>query len=144
MNTSEPANASTTTPPPRRRPLFLAGVILFVLGPVIYFVQILARQLWTPWYLPALASLGVLLMVLSVRQRRGILRIAGLVCFVALCGLEWYALLVATKTPAYTGPAQVGRNLPAFTAARADGRAFSNNDLASGTRSVLVFFRGRW
>ena len=77
MNTPEPATAATTTPPPRRRPLFLAGVALFVLGPAIYFVQILARQLWTPWYLPAFATLGVVLMALSVRQRRGIVERRG-------------------------------------------------------------------
>jgi hypothetical protein len=44
----------TTIPPPRRWPLFLVGVLLFVLGPVIYAVQLYYwRQLDMPWHVPA-------------------------------------------------------------------------------------------
>ena len=83
-------------------------------------------------------------MVLSLGQRRGILRIITLILFVALCGAEWFFLLVLTKTPAFTGPAQPGARLPVFAATLADGTSFTNADLQKGTSSVLVFYRGHW
>jgi hypothetical protein len=135
---------ATTTPPPRRWPLFWVGLLLFVLGPVLYAVQVSLKHLWMPWYLPLLSSIGVVLMIASVRQRWGALRIAGATLFAVLCGAEWYMLLVAAKTPLYTGPAQPGRKIPEFAATLADGTAFTNKDLENGQRTVLVFFRGRW
>jgi hypothetical protein len=133
-----------TTTPPRRWPLFLAGVLLFLLGPAIYVVQVSLKDLTMPWHLPILATLGVVLMALSVGQRRGVWRSAALVFFVLLCGLEWFFLVAITKTPLYAGPAQPGRKVPEFTAAYADGQAFTHNNLEDGKRSVLLFFRGRW
>jgi hypothetical protein len=130
--------------PPRRWPLFLIGVACFVLGPVIYTVQLRSGSLVLPWHLPALATFGALCMALSAWQRPGVLRVVGLAVFSLLCGLEWFVFGVATRTPAYTGPAQVGTKLPAFAATYADGRAFTNKTLADGNRSVVVFFRGRW
>src|SRR5712692_3644388 len=103
---------TTVDTPPRRWPLFLAGVLLFVLGPVIYFVQ--SSQfgyMKMPWHMLILAAVGVLCMVISVCQRGGILRSAGLVLFVLLCGLEWFFMLVVTKTPPYEGPAQPGHKV---------------------------------
>jgi hypothetical protein len=58
--------------------------------------------------------------------------------------MEWFLVLVATKTPAYTGPAQPGSKVPAFAAMLADGTAFTKDDLEKGIDTVLVFFRGRW
>ena len=130
--------------PPRRRPYFLLGVLLVIVGVAGYVVQLRMKQLVVPWYAPALATIGVLLMVLSVRQRPGVLRIAGLVLFVLLAGFEWFFVLAASKTPAYTGPAQPGHKVPAFTAALADGRAFTEKDLENGFPTVMLFFRGRW
>ena len=142
------ANVQTETPavsaPPRRRPLFLAGILIFLLGIGLYFIQLKMRSFVVPWYVPILATVGVGLMVLSLRQRRGILRISTLILFVALCGFEWFFLLVATKTPAFTGPAQPGARLPIFAATLADGTSFTNADLEKGAPSVLVFNRGRW
>lgn len=129
---------------PRYWPLFLAGVLLFIVGPALYVWQFSLGHLWMPWYVLVLASLGVLLMIMSVWRRPGIVRIAGLLVFVLLCGLEWFVLLEATKTPLYTGPAQPGRKLPEFAAALADGTAFTSLDLEKGIPTVLVFFRGRW
>lgn len=129
---------------PRRWPLFLIGVACFVLGPVIYIAQMRAGSLVVPWHLPVLATFGALCMAGSAWRHPGAWRIAGLSVFTLLCGLEWFVFGVATKTPAYTGPAQVGTRLPAFAATYADGRAFTDKTLADGNRSVVLFFRGRW
>ena len=134
----------TFVAPPRRWPLFLVGILLFLAGPVIYFVQINRQLLETPWYAPALASLGVLVMAVSVGQRGGRFRKVGLVVFVVVCGLEWYWLAVGTMNPVYHGPAQAGRALPPFTTTLADGKVFASEDLAKGGSSVLVFYRGHW
>jgi hypothetical protein len=93
---------------------------------------------------PILATVGVLLMALSVWQRRGILRWIGLVLFVLLCGFEWFTLVVGTKTPNYDGPARRDHQVPAFATTLADGKSFTDNDLQKGIPTVLVFFRGRW
>jgi uncharacterized membrane protein YhhN len=128
----------------RRRPWFLLGFLLFLLGPVAYFVQFRLGRLTTPWYLPAVGTAGVLLMAAGAWQRRGVLRAVGLGVFVLLCGFEWWCLLVEWRTPPYTGPARPGVRVPAFAAALADGRPFTDRDLEGGPPSVLVFFRGRW
>jgi ABC-type transport system involved in cytochrome c biogenesis permease subunit len=139
-------NQATATAPasqaPRRWPLFFVGVLLFIAGPAIYVMQVRSGHLPSPWYVPVLATVGVALMAISVLQRRGILRIVGLVLFVLVCGFEWAGVLM--RTPPYTGPAQTGKVVPAFETNLADGRAFSNKDLENGTPTVLLFFRGRW
>ncbi len=117
-----PADVSA---PPRRRPYFLLGLLLVVAGVAGYIVQLRMQVLSVPWYAPALATIGVLLMVLAVRQRPGVLRVAGLVLFVLLAGFEWYFVAVASKTPAYA-------------------RAFTEKDLENGLPTVMLFFRGRW
>jgi hypothetical protein len=129
--------------PPRQQPLFLLGVLLLFLGLGIYVVQFSMKQFVTPWHVPILGTLGVVLMCVSVWQHPGTLRIAGLVLFVLLCGCEWF-FLVASKTPSYDGPAQPGSKMPVFAAALADGSAFTDKDLEKGKPSVLLFFRGRW
>lgn len=129
---------------PRGWPLFLAGGLLFVLGPLGYYVQIRSRNLGAPWYSPILSTFGVVLMILAVRRRGGVPRVLGVALFAFVCGLEWFTLLVATKSPAYTGQAQPGRMFPAFTATSADGKPFTENDLDNGNPTVLVFYRGRW
>jgi hypothetical protein len=118
--------------------------MLVVAGPVAYWLQVRTRQLWTPWYLPLLATVGVALMVASLRRRRGWVRTILLLPCVLICGMEWYLIGVASRTPAYTGPAQPGQSVPAFRARLADGKPFTEADLKQGTPSVLVFFRGRW
>jgi len=129
---------------PRRLPLFVFGFLFFLIGPIVYAVQINLGQFPTPWYLPLLATVGIGLMAISVMQRRGIVRPLGLALFAIVCGAEWFMLIHGMNTPPYTGPAQVGEPLPAFAAVRADGRSYSNSDLAQGDATILLFFRGRW
>jgi hypothetical protein len=128
----------------RRWPLFLLGFVLFLVGPIVFAVQLSLHQLKMPWHLPILSTIGVVLMAASAWQRRGMLRIAGLVLFVLLCGFEWYMVLVKFRTPEYHGPATAGQTIPAFTTSLADGKALTNTDLQNGKRTVLLFFRGRW
>lgn len=129
---------------PRAWPLFLAGAFLVVVGPFLYFAQLALRQVWMPWYLPVLATVGVLLMIVSVRRRPGIVRGVGLALFALLCVLEWHFFVEGSKNPPYTGPATPGRRIPEFAASLADGSAWTHENLSAGTPSVLVFFRGRW
>jgi hypothetical protein len=129
---------------PRGWPLFLAGFLLIVVGPVLYAIQFQMGRLNTPWYMPILATTGVLLMAASLWVRMGILRSIGLVFFGLFCAFQWYAIGFMALLPSYTGPAQAGVALPAFAAKFADGGTFSNADLEKGRPTVLVFFRGHW
>jgi hypothetical protein len=133
------ASAATTW----RWPLFFLGIVLFLLGPAAVFVQFQMHIHTTPYYVPILATLGVALMGISLLQLGGVLRGVGLLLFLGVCGLEWYMLLVLMRTPEYAGPA-VGQKIPAFATTLADGATFSNDDLAKGQRTVLVFYRGHW
>jgi hypothetical protein len=139
-----PESNATQILPTRRKPLFLVGVLLIVLGPVLNFVQTSIAKLTTPWYLPILATAGVACLIVSLRQRRSVIRIVFAALFTLLCGAEWYMLLIAAKTPPYTGPAQVGSKVPEFSGTLPDGSAFTNDDLAQGGRTALIFNRGRW
>jgi len=98
----------------------------------------------TPWYVPILATLGVVLMVISVMQRGGKLRMVGTVFFALFCAFEWFMIGYLARLPEYTGPAQRGEQVPAFAAVQADGQSFTNLDLERGDSTLLVFFRGRW
>jgi hypothetical protein len=93
--------------------------------------------------MPVLASLGVVLVVLSLCQRRTLWRGLALGFVLLLAGAE-AAMLFAMRLPPYTGPIAVGRAFPAFTTVRADGTSFTQHDLEGDRNSVLVFFRGRW
>jgi hypothetical protein len=124
--------------------LFLAGIALFVLGPVWFVAQYRLKNLGPTWYVPVLSSAGVLLLILSVLRRRGIVRMIFLVLFTMVCGFEWFAFTVATRSPAYTGPAQPGRKVPQFAARLADDTPFTAAELEKGTPTVMVFYRGHW
>ena len=67
-----------------------------------------------------------------------------LVPFLLLCGFEWFALAVGSRSPAYAGPATPGHKVPSFSSTLADGKPFTEKDLETGTRTALVFYRGRW
>lgn len=138
---------STTAPAKNRstgRGYFWAGIGLAVLGVALTVVQYSLKQLIVPWYLPALTTLGVILLLGSVVRRRGVARIVTLVLIGALAGAEWYFLVSLSKLPAYQGPARTGQKMPAFQTTRADGRPFTDRDLQEGQTTVMVFFRGRW
>jgi hypothetical protein len=137
---------SPSSTAPRRfhgRPFLLLGLGLAVLGVVAFVVQIARQQLMAPWYMPILALLGVVLIVISLLERRTIWRVFGLVAVVLLVGAEW-AFLYAVRLPPYTGPIAVGRPFPAFETRQVDGTPFTQRDLAGDRNNALVFFRGRW
>jgi hypothetical protein len=109
---------------------------------VAYAVQLSLHRLIIPWYMPALAMLGVLCLIISLWQRRSLWRWLGLLLVVLLAGAEW-AFLLQARLPAYTGPV-AGHSFPAFTTERTDGTSFTQDDLKGNQDNVLVFFRGRW
>jgi hypothetical protein len=123
---------------------FFAGIALFVVGPAWYVIQIRLKNLGAAWYVPILSTAGIVLLMLSVWRRRGIMRTIFLILFAIICSFEWFAFTVATRSPAYTGPAQPGRKVPEFAAHLADGTPFTSAELEKGMSTVLVFYRGRW
>jgi hypothetical protein len=127
----------------RGRRFLLLGVGLSVVGVVAYVVQIALERLIVPWYMPVLASLGVVFIIISLVRRRTVWRILALTLVVLLAGAEW-AMIYALRLPAYTGPIAVGLPFPAFETTRADGTPFAQRNLAGDQNTVLVFFRGRW
>jgi len=143
MDNSRTAIASPLAPP-RHWPFFFLGFLFIILGPALYFIRLRLHHTETPWYMPALTSIGVLFAIVSVWQRRGFLRPVGLLLFVLVCGLQWFYMVVHAKTPSYTGPAQSGSKVPAFATSLSNGEAFTDRDLENGQRTVLLFFRGRW
>jgi hypothetical protein len=130
-------------PRTRGRRLVWLGWGLLLLGLVIYAVQFFAlKQYVVPWYAPVLGTAGAAAALLAVCQRWTVLRIVGLLVCALLVGVEWYFLLFMSRAPAYAG-LEPGQSIPAFTAIRADGTHFSNEQLA-GQPTVLLFFRGHW
>jgi FtsH-binding integral membrane protein len=127
----------------RGRLFLLLGVGCAVLGILAYVAQIALERLMAPWYVPALAMLGVVLVVMSLREKRTVWRVCALIAVALLAAAEW-GMVYAARLPAYTGPIALGRPMPLFATARADGSMFTQADLPGDRNSVLVFFRGRW
>src|SRR5262245_54070794 len=127
----------------RGRGYFWAGIAACLAGLVLVLVQLGLRQLFVPWYCPALATLGAFLLLVSVARRRTIPRIAALLLIAAFAGFQWYFLASLMKLPDYAAPVQAGDQVPTFRAAFANGRAFTDADLRDGSRRVMFFFRGR-
>jgi hypothetical protein len=115
-----------------------------VLGVVAYAFQVNAGILTTPWYGPALATLGTALILVALRRRVSVWRVAALLLVGALTAGEWWFLLSYSTLPDYSGPVAEGQTFPEFAAARADGTPFTQDDLKGDRDTVLVFFRGRW
>jgi hypothetical protein len=140
-------NVPTTLPAVERsrgRKYLWAGIAVSLLGLVAVFAQFGLKIMGVPWYSPALATLGALLLLVAVVRRRTIPRMIALVLIAALAGFEWFVLGSLMKLPAYEGPAQAGKQFPVFHATYADGQTFTDADLRDGSRRVMVFFRGRW
>jgi len=93
--------------------------------------------------MPVAATIGVLLLMLSLWHARTVWRVLGLLLVLLVAGAEW-TFLVGTRLPDYTGPVVTGKSFPAFATARADGSSFTQRDLEGDRTNVLVFFRGRW
>src|SRR3954468_12796336 len=108
---------TTTTMPAtgdrRGRLLLLLGLGLPALGMIAYVARLMAQRLDAPWYVPALATAGVGLVITSLWRRRTGWRGVALVLGVLLAGAEW-AMLLSMRLPAYAGPAKVGRPFPPF------------------------------
>src|SRR3954453_13761031 len=103
---------------PRRLPgrLFLAlGLGLAALGVIGYAVQLWAQRLRAPRYMPILATLGVVFLVVALWERRTVWRVLALLLVVLVAGAAW-AFLLLTRLPEYTGPVAAGRALPEFNA----------------------------
>lgn len=60
------------------RGLVVIGVVLAVIGIATYLVQVAAHRLFVPWYMPATAILGVVLIAASLWQTPTRSRIAAL------------------------------------------------------------------
>lgn len=141
--------SSPTTPASaarhRGRGWLWLGVGLCLISFVLYFVQTFQfKHLVTPWYLPILFTLGMLLALVSVGQRRTWGRVATSLVLALLCAGEWYFMLSMSLLPDYTGPLQIGKKIPTFTTTFADGSSFTDQDLRKGAPTALVFYRGHW
>jgi hypothetical protein len=132
-----------STASPRGRLLMLLGLGLAALGIAAYAVRLWLHRLSVPWYMPAMALVGAILVAVSLREKRTVWRVLALIVVAALGGFEVMALN-AMRLPPYTGPVAVGRPFPAFEARLADGTPFTQADLAGDRHTALVFFRGRW
>src|SRR5262249_15809876 len=120
------------------------GIILALLPLVACIIQFQLKRLTVPWYLPLLSTLGVLLLLLSLRRRRTVWRFLALVLFGLLTAGEWVFLGALMNLPAYAGAAVAGQPFPTFSTPLADGSPFTEAQLKGDKNTVLVFFRGRW
>ena len=126
------------------RALMWSGIGLVVLAIVLGVVQVNMGMLFVPWYQPVLSLVGAILVLFAVAKKRSIGGGIALFLVVAMTGFQVYALGVMMKTPPYTGPVKAGLPVPTFATAYADGRTFTDRDLADGKTTVMTFFRGRW
>lgn len=120
------------------------GLVLIFFGPILFFIQLRDKQLVVPWYVPILGTVGLGLLIVSLTRARTAWGIAGVVFIGLVVVGEWYFLLALMRLPAYSGPVAVGSPLPTFTATRANGSPFTQDDLKGTQNTMLVFFRGRW
>lgn len=131
--------------PSRGRGYLCLGLLFGALGLFGYAIQLVVFQLVVvPWYAPIAGTVGVLLVIVSLRQRFTIPRTLVALLLALGAGVEWLFLFSFTVAPAYAGPVRVGAKLPTFSASFADGRSISEKDLEQGKNTVMVFFRGRW
>lgn len=143
MSTSPTPTPATA---PQRLPgrgLTLLALGLAGLGIILYIVQLRFGRLMTPWYMPCLATLGLVFVVVALRRARTAWRWLTLVLVLLLAGAQW-TFVLATRLPGYSGPVTVGKPLPEFETTRADGSAWTQRNLEGDQNHVLVFFRGRW
>jgi hypothetical protein len=124
--------------------LLWLGIVLGLLGPVIYIFQLRANHLTTPWYVPMLGTIGALLIFAALVQARSVWRVLALLLIGVMAGGEWFILTRFLNLPAYTGPVHEGLALPQFSTLLVNGSSFTRDNLKSPQNTVLVIFRGRW
>ena len=94
---------------------------------------------------PALATLGVGLIGLSIVRRWTIVRIAALLLVGVLAAGEWWFLLAGSRVPCTPAPSprksRSPRSRPPIGPTEHRSRAA---DLVGEKDTVLVFFRGLW
>src|SRR5262245_17760968 len=105
---------SKENPAPWRHPCYIAcmltavlatgAVLLLLLGPLLYVVQLRRKRLTVPWYAPALASVSVLLLLVALFLTPEAWVVAAVAACAGIAGLEWYFLLRFTRLPRYAGP----------------------------------------
>jgi hypothetical protein len=119
------------------------GLACPLLGLLIYAIQLGAQRLVTPWYMPVLTFMGLVLVTLAIRRRRVVWRRVAFFLVAFLLGSQ-LTFLFLLRLPAYQGPLEVGKPFPQFQTLRADGTSFTQADLPGPQNTVLTFFRGRW
>src|SRR5947209_2117743 len=98
------ATPPSVAPRSQGRPYFWFGIFACLLGLALVAGQFLVlKHLDVPWYSPGLATLGALLLLISVAHRRTIPRLLGFVLIAAFAGFQWFFLLSVMKLPAYEG-----------------------------------------
>jgi hypothetical protein len=70
------------------RRILLLGVALTLAGIAVYTIQIAARRLTMPWYLPSSATAGALLVAVSFCRVRSVWRAALLLLMLLLAGAD--------------------------------------------------------
>jgi hypothetical protein len=141
---------ATTPPlepsPARGRAYLWLGIATALLGVALYAGLVFGRRLLhVPYYMPALATFGFCLILLSLVRRPGAWRVVALLIIGSLAAAEWWWLLGLTRLPPYAGPVEKNAPFPAFEpASLGDGTPFTRAGLAGGKNTVVVFFRGFW
>ena len=128
MSTALPAAPSRF----RGRLLLLLGLGLAVLGVAAYVVQISLQRLMVPWYMPALAVLGVVLIVMSLWERRTVWRVLALLTVVLLAGCRAGDVLRAATAPVH-GADRCGTTFPCLRSQA--GRRHAIHPARPGRRS---------
>ncbi len=131
-------------PPKSGAPFLWLGVAFTLLSMGLFIAHLQLKQLYVPWHVPIVGTIGIALVVYSLALRRSIPRYLALVIVALVGGMEWYVLGIMAVLPAYQGPAVAGKKLPAFATTLADGAAFTDADLIGPQATVMTFFRGRW
>jgi hypothetical protein len=142
MNDRNRTTVETRSHPGR---LYLGlGVLLALAGVAIYYFQLGANVLITPWYMPTLATAGVVFIVLALVRSRSVWRWAAVVLCTLFAAAQWVMLLVVLAAPPYTGSVKAGQPFPEFTTTLADGSTFNQDRLKGDQNTVMVFYRGHW
>jgi hypothetical protein len=129
---------------PGGRAIFLVGLSWAVLGVGAYLAALMAGRFPTPWFAPALAMVGVLFVLWSLRMRRTVVRFLALFFLALLVGVEVWFLLGYTPLPAYAGPLKSEEPFPEFHAALADGTPITRAKFEGPKDTALIFYRGHW